>query len=60
MIVVLFMGVLAVAFFRIQVLGSDSWELRARSNRIRQLPPHDPLAKMMDSGFDDQTHRLVP
>ncbi|MEE2897182.1 MAG: penicillin-binding transpeptidase domain-containing protein, partial [Gemmatimonadota bacterium] len=32
------LGVLAAAFFRIQVLGSDAWELRATSNRIRQLP----------------------
>ncbi|MEE2905998.1 MAG: penicillin-binding protein 2 [Gemmatimonadota bacterium] len=32
------MAALTVAFFRIQVLGSSTWELRAESNRIRQLP----------------------
>ena len=32
------MATLTVAFFRIQVLGSSTWELRAESNRIRQLP----------------------
>lgn len=34
----LVMATLTVAFFRIQVLGSSTWELRAESNRIRQLP----------------------
>jgi penicillin-binding protein 2 len=47
-VVALFMGVLAVAFFRIQVLGSDSWELRARSNRIRQLPVPAPRGTIYD------------
>jgi penicillin-binding protein 2 len=37
-IVALFMGTLVFAFFRIQVLGSSTWELRAESNRIRTLP----------------------
>ena len=32
------MATLTVAFFRIQELGSSTWELRAESNRIRQLP----------------------
>ena len=31
-------GILLAAFFRIQVVRSDAWELRAESNRIRQLP----------------------
>jgi hypothetical protein len=37
----LLMTTLAAAFFRIQVLGSDAWELRAESNRVRQLPVTD-------------------
>ena len=37
-IIVLFMGALAAAFFRVQVLRSTTWELRAESNRLRQLP----------------------
>lgn len=32
------MGVLGTAFFRVQVLRSSTWELRAESNRIRRLP----------------------
>src|SRR5690606_29400024 len=31
-------GVLGAAFFRVQVLRSSTWELRAESNRIRRLP----------------------
>src|SRR5688572_11824791 len=31
------MATLGIAFFRIQVLRSGTWELRAESNRIRQL-----------------------
>lgn len=38
LIVAIFLGLLVVSFFRVQVLGSDAWELRARNNRIRQLP----------------------
>ena len=37
-VLALVMATLTVAFFRIQVLGSSTWELRAESNRIRQLP----------------------
>lgn len=33
----LFLGVLAAGFFRVQVLGSGQWQLRADSNRLRQL-----------------------
>jgi penicillin-binding protein 2 len=47
-IIALFMGVLSVSFFRIQVLGSDRWELRARSNRIRQLPVPAPRGTIYD------------
>jgi len=36
--IALFMAVLGAAFFRVQVLRSTSWELRAESNRLRQLP----------------------
>ncbi|MEC9354773.1 MAG: hypothetical protein VX507_00950, partial [Gemmatimonadota bacterium] len=38
LITVILMGILTVAFFRLQVLRSNTWELRAESNRIRQLP----------------------
>jgi penicillin-binding protein 2 len=38
LIVALFMGTLVFAFFRMQVLRSSTWELRAESNRIRTLP----------------------
>lgn len=34
----LIMITLVGAFFRIQVLRSSTWELRANANRIRQLP----------------------
>ena len=47
-IIALFMGGLSVSFFRIQVLGSDRWELRARSNRIRQLPVPAPRGTIYD------------
>ena len=42
------MATLAVAFFRIQVLGSDAWELRAESNRVRQLPVPTPRGIIYD------------
>ncbi|HUF75292.1 MAG TPA: penicillin-binding protein 2 [Longimicrobiales bacterium] len=44
----LLMTTLAGAFFRIQVLGSDSWELRAESNRVRQLPVPTPRGIIYD------------
>jgi len=47
-IVVLLMGTLAFAFFRIQVLGSTTWELRAESNRLRQLPVPAPRGTIRD------------
>ncbi len=37
-VLALFMATLGIAFFRIQVLRSSTWELRAESNRIRQIP----------------------
>ena len=42
------MGILASAFFRIQVLGSSTWELRAESNRIRQLSVPMPRGIIFD------------
>ena len=42
------MATLAGAFFRIQVLGSDAWELRAESNRVRQLPVPTPRGIIYD------------
>jgi penicillin-binding protein 2 len=47
-IVVLFMGLLAAAFFRVQVLRSNTWELRAESNRLRQLPVPAPRGIIYD------------
>ena len=44
----LLMGVLTVTFFRLQVLRSDTWELRAESNRIRQLPVPAPRGTIYD------------
>jgi len=47
-IIALFMGVLAAAFFRVQVLRSDTWELQAESNRLRQLPVPAPRGTIYD------------
>jgi penicillin-binding protein 2 len=44
----LLMTTLAGAFFRIQVLGSSSWALRAESNRVRQLPVPTPRGIIYD------------
>jgi penicillin-binding protein 2 len=44
----LFMVALAGAFFRIQILGSSTWELRAESNRVRQLPVPAPRGIIYD------------
>jgi penicillin-binding protein 2 len=44
----LLMATLAAAFFRIQILGSDAWELRAESNRVRQLPVPTPRGIIYD------------
>lgn len=43
-----FMGTLIFCFFRIQVLGSSTWELRANSNRIRTLPVPAPRGTIYD------------
>lgn len=42
------MGVLVAGFFRVQVLRSNSWELRAESNRIRRLPVPAPRGTIYD------------
>ena len=44
----LLMTVLVGAFFRIQILGSSAWELRAESNRVRQLPVPTPRGIIYD------------
>ena len=46
--IVLLLGFLTAAFFRIQVLGSDIWELRSTSNRIRQLSLPAPRGIIFD------------
>ena len=43
-----FMGLLLGAFFRVQVLGSTTWSLRAESNRLRQLPMPAPRGTIYD------------
>ncbi len=43
-----FMGVLALAFFRIQVLGSNSYRLTAESNRLRPLDLPAPRGTVLD------------
>jgi penicillin-binding protein 2 len=47
-VLLLFMAALGIAFFRIQVLRSSTWELRAESNRIRQLPVPTPRGIVYD------------
>jgi penicillin-binding protein 2 len=42
------MGALAAGFFRVQVLRSDTWQLRAESNRLRQLPVPAPRGTIYD------------
>jgi penicillin-binding protein 2 len=50
--IALVLGLLAAAFFRIQVLGSEAWELRATSNRIRQLLLTAPRGIIYDRNGD--------
>ncbi len=47
-VVWLFMGLLLAAFFRVQVLGSSAWKLKAESNRLRQLPLPSPRGTIYD------------
>ncbi len=42
------LGVLVLGFFRIQVLGSETWELQADSNRLRPLPITAPRGTILD------------
>lgn len=44
----LLMGLLLASFFRVQVLGSSTWTLRAESNRLRQLPVPAPRGTIYD------------
>lgn len=44
----LFTGVLVFSFFRIQVLGSSTWELQAATNRLRTLPIPAPRGTIYD------------
>ncbi len=41
-------GALLVAFFRVQVLRSDTWALRSESNRLRPLPLTAPRGTIYD------------
>lgn len=41
-------GLLLAAFFRVQVLGSSTWTLKAESNRLRQLPVPAPRGTIYD------------
>ncbi len=47
-VVVFLMGLLALAFFRAQVLRSSTWELQAESNRLRQLSIPAPRGTIFD------------
>ncbi len=48
LIVSVLLGALIVAFFRVQVLRSDTWHLQAESNRLRQLPVTAPRGTIYD------------
>ncbi|MDX1568690.1 MAG: penicillin-binding transpeptidase domain-containing protein, partial [Longimicrobiales bacterium] len=47
-VVVVVIGALVVAFFRLQVLRSTTWELRSESNRLRPLPLPAPRGTIFD------------
>ena len=47
-VVALCLGALILAFFRIQILRSSTWELRAASNRIRTLSVPAPRGTIYD------------
>ena len=44
----LILGVLILAFFRVQVIHSEGWVLRASSNRVRVLPIPAPRGTIYD------------
>ena len=48
LVIAILMGTLTIGFFRLEVLRSDTWELRAESNRIRQLPIPAPRGTIYD------------
>ncbi|MEX2467136.1 MAG: penicillin-binding protein 2 [Gemmatimonadota bacterium] len=48
LILAVVVAVLLVGFFRVQVLRSNTWELRAESNRIRQVPVPAPRGTVYD------------
>ena len=47
-VVTLLVGLLGVAFFRVQVLGSSTYMLQAESNRLRALPIPAPRGTIFD------------
>lgn len=47
-VVMVMLGVLGVAFFRIQVLSSDSYALQSESNRLRVVPEEAPRGTIYD------------
>ena len=47
-VLALVVGALIAGFFRVQVLRSSTWELRAESNRIRQVPIPAPRGTIYD------------
>ncbi|MFW6200752.1 MAG: penicillin-binding protein 2, partial [Gemmatimonadota bacterium] len=47
-VIAVVIGVLVVAFFRLQVLRSTTWELRSESNRLRPLPLPAPRGTILD------------
>ena len=47
-VIAVLLGGLLVAFFRAQVLRSDTWALRSESNRLRPLPIQAPRGTMYD------------
>lgn len=48
LVLAVFMGLLGLTFFRVQVLRSSTWELRAESNRIRRVPVPAPRGTIYD------------
>jgi penicillin-binding protein 2 len=48
MVVAVLMSVLGAAFFRVQIVRSATWALRAESNRLRQLPVPAPRGTIYD------------
>jgi penicillin-binding protein 2 len=51
-LVVLLMGILTVAFFRAQVIRSETWSLESESNRLRPLAIPAPRGAIFDRNGD--------